>query len=312
MTTPPRPGRAALLILVAAVLWGLLGVLGASAQAAGLGALEIAFWRALGGGALFALHAVVTGARPPRGRDLAVTAAFGLVGVSVFYAVYLIAVRRGGASLASVLLYTAPAFVAVMSIRVLGERLAPRDWLAVAATITGVALVSLGGGAAAGARVDAAAIGFGLVAGFTYALYYPFGKRYFTRYAPTAVLAIALPIGALGLLPFVELRPKSGEAWGLLAAMAVASTYLAYTAYAYGLRGLAATRASVIAAIEPVVAAGLAAAVLGERMTPVSYAGAAIVVGAAIWLGVRTGDRGTGRAAEPSPRAGSPRGRRAG
>jgi drug/metabolite transporter (DMT)-like permease len=288
VTTPPRPGRAALLILAAAVLWGLLGVLGARVQAAGVGALEVAFWRALGGGALFAIHAAVTRARPPRGKDLAVTAGFGLVGVSVFYAVYLVAVRRGGASLASVLLYTAPAFVAVMSIRLLGERLAARDWLAVGATITGVALVSLGGGGL-GAGTDAAAIGFGLLAGFTYALYYPFGKRYFTRHPPVAVLAIALPIGALGLLPFVDFRPKSGEAWALLAAMAVASTYLAYTAYAYGLRGLAATRASVIAAIEPVVAAGLAAAVLGERMAPASYAGAAIVVGAAVWLGARRG-----------------------
>jgi drug/metabolite transporter (DMT)-like permease len=281
--TTPRPGRAALLILTAAVLWGLLGVLGARAQALGLDPLEVAFWRALGGGALFAIHAAIVRARPPRGRDLAVTAGFGVVGVSVFYAVYLVAVRRGGASLASVLLYTAPAFVAVMSIRAGAERPGPREWLAVGATIAGVALVSLGGGG--GARADAAAIGYGLLAGFTYALYYPFGKRYFARHPPVAVLAVALPVGALGLLPLVDFRPKSAEAWGLLAAMAVASTYLAYTAYAYGLRGLAATRASVIAAVEPVVAAGLAAAVLGERLAPASYAGAAIVVGSAIWLG---------------------------
>ncbi|MBZ0118917.1 MAG: DMT family transporter [Sandaracinaceae bacterium] len=102
-------------VLVAAVLWGALGVLGKAAQAEGVAPLEIAFWRALGGGALFALHAVVTRARWPRGRDLGGTIAFGLVGVSVFYGSYQLAVRAGGASLAAVLLYTAPAFVAVLA-----------------------------------------------------------------------------------------------------------------------------------------------------------------------------------------------------
>lgn len=139
---------APLLILVAAVLWGLLGILGKNAQGAGVSPLEVAFWRAALAGGLYALHALVTRAPLPRGRDLLVTAAFGVLGVSVFYGSYQLAVRAGGASLASVLLYTAPAFVALFGWAVLRERLGVREMTAVVGTLAGIALISLGAGRA--------------------------------------------------------------------------------------------------------------------------------------------------------------------
>lgn len=285
--------HAPLLILVAAVLWGLLGIFGKVAQAAGVAPLEVAFWRALLGGGLFALHATLTRSALPRGRDLAVTAAFGVAGVSVFYGAYQLAVRAGGASLASVLLYTAPAFVALLGWGLLRERLGTREALAVAGTLGGVTLISLGGGR--GVTVTGAALGWGLLAGFTYSLYYLYGKAYFSRYAPAALYAAALPVGALGLLPFVEFHSKAPAAWGALAGTTVLSTYLAYLAYSAGLRHLPATRASVIASLEPVVAAGLAALLLGERLSVTALLGAGLVVGAALLLSVerRPGRRST-------------------
>jgi DME family drug/metabolite transporter len=272
-------------VLVAAVLWGALGVLGKAAQAEGVAPLEIAFWRAAFGGALFALHALVTRASWPRGRDLTGTVAFGIAGVSVFYGSYQLAVRDGGASLAAVLLYTAPAFVALLAWWRFGERPGAREWLAVGVTITGVALVSTSGGGSVDAGV--AAIAWGLTAGATYALYYIWGKLVFEQYAPAAVYAVAMPVGALGLLPFVSFGARTQRAWLLLACMAVASTYLAYLAYAAGLKRLPATRASVIASIEPLVATGLAAVWFDERLGPVAWLGAAMVVGAALTLSRR-------------------------
>lgn len=269
------------LILLAAALWALLGTLGTLAIRRGVDPLEVAFYRAVIAGALFAAHAGLTGARPPRGRELALTAGFGIVGVSVFFASYQVAVEQGGASLASVLLYTAPAFVAVLAVPVLGERLRPREAIAVTASVAGVAIVSLSSG---GTHVGAAAIGFGLVAALGYATYYLFGKRMFARHPAVAVLAVALPVGAVGLAPLVPFARHPPEAWALLGVMGVASTYFAYLAYATALRRLPATRASVIATVEPVIATGLAAAVLGERLAPIAYLGAAIVVAAAAAL----------------------------
>jgi drug/metabolite transporter (DMT)-like permease len=272
--------RGVLLILTAAVLWGLLGIFGKYALAAGLHPLEVAFWRAVFGGALFAAHAGVLRAALPRGRELGLTVLFGLTGVSVFYGAYQLAVREGGASLASVLLYTAPAFVAVMAWRLLGEHLAGRDWGAVLLTVMGVGLIALGEGG--GVRVNVPALGFGLLSGFTYALHYLYGKTFFGRYLPAALYSVALPVGALGLVPFVPFTHKTPAAWAALAGMALLSTYGAYLAYGAGLRLLPAARASVIASLEPVIAALLAALLFGERLSALAGLGAALVLGAAL------------------------------
>ena len=269
-------------MLCAAFLWGLLGIFGKLAQAQGLSPLEIAFWRATLGGGLYLAHALIVRARFPSGRDLLFTALFGLTGVSVFYAAYQLAVQSGGASLASVLLYTAPAFVALMGWLFLNERLGLRELLAVAATLTGIALISLGGGQ--GVHPTAVALVWGLTAGLTYSLYYLYGKLYFARYAPVALYAVALPVGAAGLAPLTHFVHKAPLAWGLLLTIAVFSTYLAYLAYGAGLRWLPATRTSVIASLEPVVAAGLAALIFAERPAPLAYLGAAVVLGAALLL----------------------------
>lgn len=263
-------------ILLAAVLWGLLGPVAYIALRAGVAPLEIAFWRALLGAGLFAVHAGVTGSWRVARRDLPALAGFGVVGVSVFYGSYMLAVQRGGAALASVLLYTAPAWVALLAWLVLRERPTPRRLFAVAMTVCGVALVALGG--AGEVHVGASAIGWGLVAGWSYALYYLFGRRYFARYPAPAVFAWALPVGALGLLPFVDFAPKTPTAWGALLFVAVVPTYAAYLLYAAGLRRVDATRAATLATIEPVVAAVAAYVAFGEQLSAMGYVGAAVVL----------------------------------
>jgi len=267
-------------ILTAATLWGCLGILGKSAQNAGISALEVAFWRACLGGMLYLIHSALIRAQLPRGRDLLVTALFGVLGVSVFYSSYQLAVRSGGASLASVLLYTAPALVALGSSVFFREKLGIKGGLLVGLTVLGVALISLGGGK--GVLVGPASLGWGLLSAATYALYYFYGKIYFDKYAIPALYAVALPIGALGLLPFVSFGHKSLEAWTSISLMASASTYLAYLAYSAGLRRLAATKASVTASLEPVVAAALAALFFGEQFSSLAIVGGLLVLGAVV------------------------------
>jgi len=268
-------------ILLAAVLWGLLGPASYVALRDGVAPLEIAFWRAALAAPLFAVHAVAAGGgraafRAARG-DLPALAAFGVVGVSVFYGAYQLAVREGGAALAAVLLYTAPAWVALLARGVLGERLTPRRLLAVALTLGGVALVATAGGGPL--RVGTAAVGWGLLSGLSYALYYLFGRRYFARHPAPVVFTVALPVGALGLLPFVRFQETTTPAaWAAIVFVAVVPTYGAYLLYAAGLRRVDATRAATLATVEPVVAAVAAYAAFGERLAPLAYLGGAVVL----------------------------------
>lgn len=134
-----------LLVFAAAVLWGLIGVFSQGILDAGVGALEIAFWRAALAGALFAAHARLTGQLKLAGaRDFGALAAFAGVGVTLFYAAYTLAVQTGGVSLASLLLYSAPAFVALAAWALLGEALTLSKLGLLALTLVGVALVSQG------------------------------------------------------------------------------------------------------------------------------------------------------------------------
>jgi DME family drug/metabolite transporter len=246
---------------------------------AGVAPLELSVWRASIAGALFAVHAIARRRVRVAPADLPALALFAAFGVSLFYLSYLQAVRNGGAALAAILLYTAPAWVAVASALWLHEPMTRHKLLALGLTLVGVACVALGAdGGGAGIRVGPAALGWGLLSGLAYASYYLFGKRYFTRYEAATLFMYVLPLGALLLLPAVRFSAKNGATWGWIAYLGIVPTYVALQLYEAGLRRVEATRAVTVATLEPVVAAGLAYAVWGETLRPLGYVGAALVL----------------------------------
>lgn len=126
------------LVAFAALLWALLGVFSKSLLGSGLTPTEIAFWRAAIGGALFAVHAALEGGlRLQRASDALAFVAFAVVGVTLFYTALNLAIEAGGVSLAFILLYSAPAFVAVLAALLLGERLTPTKATLVAMSVAG-------------------------------------------------------------------------------------------------------------------------------------------------------------------------------
>lgn len=274
------------LVAAAAVLWGLLGPVARVPLGQGVGPLELGFWRALLAGGLCA--AVAVGRRRARihTADAGGIVGFGLVGVSLFYAAYFFAVEHAGAALAAILLYTAPAWVALAAFLWQGERLTTRSVAAVTLTLAGVTGVALSGEGRA--VLNLPGIFWGLIAGISYATYYIVGRHYFARYGTLTVLAYALPIGALALLPLVSFQAKSTAAWLAILFIAVFPTFAAYLIYGAGLLRVAATRAATVAAIEPVVAAGAAFAFWGERFTAGGYVGATLVLAAVVLTAGRT------------------------
>ncbi|WP_299428847.1 EamA family transporter [uncultured Meiothermus sp.] len=273
-----------LYVLAAACLWGLLGVVSKAAFEQGVSPLEVAFWRAALGAVLFGAQAFLIQKMLVLRKDLLPVAGFGLVGISLFYGAYQLAIQSGGAALASVLLYTAPAIVALLSWLFLREPMNAFKLGAVALTLLGVAAVSMQGG---GVDITLPAIFWGLVSALTYATYYLFGKLYLHKYTTPTVFLYALPVGALGLLPFVDFAPKTAEAWGAIAFLTVVSTFVAVTLYFAGLRRLEATRASVVATLEPVVAAFAAWLWWGERFSLLGYLGAGLVLAGVLVMVLR-------------------------
>lgn len=270
-----------LYIVLAAILWGLIGPASRFALREEIDPLEIAFWRAALAAVLFGAHAaVLRRVRVARG-DLPAVLAFGLVGIALFYASYMQAVRLGGASLAAVLLYTAPVWVALLACLAGWETLGARKGVALALTLVGVA--GLARAAGGEVRVGAAAILWGLVSGWAYATHYVFGKRYFPRYPTPTLFLYALPVGAVGLLPFFRFQTeRSATTWAVLLFLAIVPTYGSYLLYSAGLRRVEATRAATVATTEPVVAAIAAYLIWGERLSVAGYFFAALVLAGVI------------------------------
>ena len=264
-------------IVLAATLWGMLGPASRFALAEGVHPLELAFWRAALAAALYGAHAAALRRVRVAPRHLPAVLAFGLVGIALFFASYMQAVRLGGASLAAVLLYTAPVWVALLAWLAGWETLSARKGLALGLTLGGVV------------RVGAGAVLWGLMSGLAYATHYIFGKRYFPLYPTPTLFLYALPVGALGLLPFFSFHPnKSATAWGGLVFLAAVPTYGAYLLYSAGLRRVEATRAATVATVEPVVAAIAAYLVWGERLSVAGYLFAVVVL-AGVLLTVAAG-----------------------
>lgn len=282
--------RGYLYVLLAAVLWGSLGPVAKYAFAQGVEPLEVAFWRCVVPFAPFAFQALRRGGLSVERGDRAHLAGFGVICIASFYGVYQLAIQSGGAALASVLMYTAPAWVALLAWWLVGERMSALKLAAVGSTLAGVACVSgvLGGDAVA--RVSPTAVLFGLLSGLTYAMYYIFGKSRLQKYSTPVLFLYGLPLGALLLFPFVEFHHKTPGAWAAIVTVALLSTWGAYSAYYAGLRRLEATRASVVATLEPVVAAVAAFIWWGERFSASGYLGAGLILGAValvMWDGRR-------------------------
>jgi DME family drug/metabolite transporter len=273
---PRETLRGYLFVILAAFCWGGIGPVSRYAFSQGMAPLEVAFWRALFGWIVFGLHAVKMKQTRVKRRDLPWVLAFGLWGVSLFYASYLLAIEQGGAALAAVLLYTAPLWVAILARIFLGEKLTPLKILCVFLGMGGVAAVALGSGQTAGVPVGA--LGWGLLSGFLYGVYYIFGKRFLRSYATPTLFLYALPVGMLGLAPFIRIEfPPAGALLAVLF-LALISTFAAYSLNYAGLKRLESSRAATIATIEPVIAGAAAWVWWGETFSVWGYLGSGLIL----------------------------------
>lgn len=310
---PPRATHVgSVLILCAAVLWGSLGIAGRIAFRAGIAPLEAAFFRAAGAFVVL-LAGMLVGNRSAlrvRGRDLMLFALFGLISVAIFFFAYLFAISQTSVATAAILLYTAPAFVILISALAFHEPLTRAKMGAVGLAMVGCVLV-VRGYKLETLHLTGTGVLAGLLAGFTYGMYSVFGKTALRRYSPLTTLTYALGFGALFLgaaaLPSGVVgwsHPRSG--WWAIAYLAVVTTLLAQGLYLSGLRRLEAGRASLMATLEPVVAAALGYAILGEGLDAWQVVGGTLVLSAVItarWIHEPTVEAPSGEL--PSPRRGN-------
>jgi DME family drug/metabolite transporter len=125
---------------------------------------------------------------------------------------------------------------------------------------------------------------FALGSGFGYAVLALCSRALAGRYHPLQPISVGFAVGAVLLLPFalatgfVATYPLAG--WGLLLYLGLVPTAFAYWLFLQGMKHTTATTASILTLLEPLTSAALAAALFGERLGPLGFAGAALLLGA--------------------------------
>lgn len=278
-----------ILLVTAASLWGMIGPVSKVMFAGGMTPLESAFWRGTLAGVAFFIHWLIRRqAIPTSIRDWAGLCVFAVFGVALLEGSFVLSVSRGGAALASILLYSAPIWVNLAGLFIFKETIPPRRWCALALTLIGVTGMCLWGSTM---QFSAVALFWGLLSGVSYAGFYIAGKIFFKRLSPVVVYMISFPLASIVILPFVASASSrtvldvfsnisSYSTSTILACVfvGITCTYLPYLLYGFGLRLVDAGRAAIITTIEPVVAITLANIFWGETFSTAGYIFAALVV----------------------------------
>ncbi|MFG2075764.1 DMT family transporter [Nonomuraea maritima] len=280
--------RGALYMSVSAAAWGTGGAAGTLLlDTAHLGPVAVSLWRYLVGAALLL---AVTRPRLTAGRIEARTVLVGL-GMAVYQAAYFASIAHSGVALATVVTMGATTVLTALGSRfLLRERLGGVALGAMAAAVAGLLLLT--GEQALQARTSSVTgIGYALASAAGYAGVTLYSRRHRDD-DPQAAAVGGFVVGALCLAPFALLEGVVPEvSWtsaALLVYLGAVPTALAYALFFRALRVLPATTASVISLGEAVGAAVLGVALLGERLTPLAWAGCALLLAAVTVLAVRS------------------------
>lgn len=284
------------LVLTAGSLWGLMGLLVRSLNAAGLSSMEICFVRAivtfvcmLAGLLLFDRKALKI-----RPKDVWCFVGTGAFSVSFFNFCYFKTMTLTSLSVAAVLLYTAPAFVMLMSAVLFKEKLTLQKVAALFLAFVGCAFVSgIAGGAGA---LSFRGILYGLGAGFGYALYSIFSRYALERnYSSVTISFYTFLFASFSSAFFVDggrVLSTVGNSlqFGVKTIFLVLLvTLLPYLSYTRGLKGMENGTASVLASIEPVVATLVGMLIYKEKMNIWNLVGICLVLGSIVLINIRLG-----------------------
>lgn len=278
--------KGALLVMCAGLSWGTMGLLGKIIYSTtNIGPISLALYRLFFAIPIFAALTIINGYEVSlTRREVVLFAAFGFCGLTVFEALYFTSFAYTTVQHAAALLYTAPAFVALLSWFILKEHLTRRKLVAVVLSVFGAFLVM---GIVRGESLFASKTQIGdwlaLGSGLAYSCWYIFGKILGKNREPAVTSLIALSFGALFLLPLTAglegIRiPNSLLAWGLLAVVGLIPSTLAYLFYLGGLKLIDATKASVFAIVEPLSAAVLAFVFFHEILSYDSLLGFILII----------------------------------
>lgn len=284
--------RSYLYIIAAAALWGLIGIFVKTIAAQGFTSMQIVALRSLASAACITLVVLYKGLSSLRVslKDCWMFIGTGIFSLVFFNFCYFNCIQRSSLAVAALLLYTAPIFVMLMSLLFFGEKFTTKKAVALVATFSGCACVT---GAFSGSiNLTWQGLIYGLGSGFGYALYSIFGKFAVQKYSSLTITAYTFYFASLAALPLADFDSAATAKFDYVTVLGslglgLVCAVIPYLLYTKGLEQVEPGQASILATIEPFVAATMGILLFAEPMTVSKAVGMLLIFCSIIILNVK-------------------------
>lgn len=283
------------LIILAGIFWGSMGIFVRHLAEYGFTPIQIVCIRVVLAALLFCIIQLII---DPKGfrialRDLPLFLGLGLGSILFFTVCYFTAISMMTLSTAAILLYTSPIWIMLMSLLFFRERLTGRKVVALLLAFGGCVLVS----GISGGGMTLLGLLVGLGSGIGYGLYSILGTVALRRYSPYTVTTWTFIIAAIGsvcishpaeMVATISAAPSLPALVGFSLLTALVTAVIPFLAYTLGLRTVEASKAGILATVEPMVATLFGILVFSEPLTLMSGLGVLLILAAVVILNIST------------------------
>lgn len=284
------------LIVLAGIFWGSMGIFVRKLEGYGFSSIQIVSIRLTLSALVFCLVFLAVGRRGfrIRAKDIPLFLGLGFGSILFFTVCYFTAITMMSLSAAAILLYTSPVWIMIMSVFFFREKLSRRKVSALFLAFAGCALVS----GLSGEGVSLKGLLIGLGSGIGYGLYSILGTVALKRYSTYTVTAYTFVSAALGswlicrpaeMISIFSKAPDKGALIFLCVLTALVTAVIPFLCYTIGLRSVEASRAGILATVEPMVATVFGITVFSEPLNISSALGIVLILAAVVILS--TGQR---------------------
>jgi len=274
-----------LLIVLSAAGFSTLPILSKIAFESGLSLPTVLFFRFfIGTIVIWTVFGLRGNLRILRGKNFIIAVGLGAVGYALMSAFYLWGLDFITAGLVSVILYTYPIFVVLISAFKLKENITNWIILALILTFSGITLIMRFDPAG----VDPRGIIIVMLSSVVYSIYITLSRKTLLTVDTGSLTSHVIPAAALsfliyGLLTDQLFLPMGVIEWGCLLGVAVLATAIPIFSFFAGLSRIGASRASIVSTLEPPLTVLLGVLILGERFNlAMLFGGGAVLAGVII------------------------------
>ena len=279
------------LIILAGCFWGSMGIFVRRLSTFGFSPIQIVALRITVAALAFSLLLMIKDRSGFRiaWRDLPLFLGLGFGSILFFTICYFSAITIMPLSTAAILLYTSPIWIMLMSVLFFREKLNRIKLIALALAFAGCVLVS----GISGEGLTLTGLLLGLGSGIGYGLYSILGTIALRKYSPYTVTTYTFLFAAAGswlVCQPADMISKFSAAenqTGLLlfcVLTGLVTAVIPFLAYTLGLRTVEASRAGILATIEPLVATLVGIIVFSEPLTLLSGLGIVLILAAVVLL----------------------------